>query len=398
MMRRRYILWLAGYFFLISAALGLAAFKTVRVDPFFHFHKPYTNEYFYVLDNQRSQNNGIERHFDYTGLITGTSMAENFKTSDAEKLWGASFIKVAFSGGSYKEINDNVEAALRYNPKLKIVIRGLDMGKFIEDKDTMRSDLGTYPTYLYDDDIFNDVQYIFNRDVIFNRVYRTPKANADLGIAPGITSFDQYSNWMHKYDFGKNALFPKGITAEAAGEPVHFSEEDAETVRGQLEQNVTPLAEQYPDVSFYYFFTPYSAQWWMDQRTSGQIYRQVEAERMIIEELLKYPNIRLFSFNCRFDLTTNLNHYKDSLHYAEWINSFMLRCMHDDRYRLTSENYRAYLDEELQFYTSYDYTQMNEQPDYDDDYDPELLAAWEAYGPEGREADPAEEDAETQTS
>ena len=126
-----------------------------------------TNEYFYILKNQRSQNNGIIKWFDYTGLITGTSMTENFKTSEAEALWGGTFIKVPFSGGSNKEINDNIEVALRYNPNLSIVIRGLDLTRFMDEKDAMRTDLGKYPTYLYDDDIFNDVQYVFNRDVFF---------------------------------------------------------------------------------------------------------------------------------------------------------------------------------------------------------------------------------------
>ena len=48
--------------------------------------------------------------------------------------------------------------------------------------------------------------------------------------------------------------------------------------------------------------------------------------------------------------------------------SLLLRCMYTDQYLLTAENYNNYLEEELSFYLSYDYTQMNDQPDYDDDY------------------------------
>ena len=87
-MKCKHVLWLIGYLLLVFVALGLVASKTIHVDPFFHFHKPYISEYFYPLNNQRSQNNGIVKHFDYTGLITGTSMTENFKTSEAESLWG----------------------------------------------------------------------------------------------------------------------------------------------------------------------------------------------------------------------------------------------------------------------------------------------------------------------
>ena len=45
----------------------------VTVDPFFHFHKP-VSSLSYPLVNERYQNDGIARHFDYDAVITGTSM------------------------------------------------------------------------------------------------------------------------------------------------------------------------------------------------------------------------------------------------------------------------------------------------------------------------------------
>lgn len=131
-----------------------------RIDPYMHYHKPDTEGYFYSLNNQRSQNDGITKHFEYDALITGTSMTENFKTSEMDALFACNSIKVPYSGGSYKEINDNLKVAVENNPNLKMVVRGLDMGRFLDDKDVMRYDLGTYPTYLYDSNPLNDVQYI----------------------------------------------------------------------------------------------------------------------------------------------------------------------------------------------------------------------------------------------
>ena len=126
-------LWIAGYFFITLSVLSCIAYMTVKVDPFFHFHKPLTDKYFYSLNNERSQNDGIEKHFEYQGLITGTSMTENFKTSEAESLWGATFIKVPFSGGTMKEINDNLVVALQHNPDLRVIIRSIEMNHFLDD-------------------------------------------------------------------------------------------------------------------------------------------------------------------------------------------------------------------------------------------------------------------------
>lgn len=225
-MKKRQIAWIILYFAIVGGLLVIIGSWTYRVDPFFHFHKPKTDSYFYPLNNQRSQNDGIVRNFEYDGLITGTSMAENFKTSEAEKFFGGNFIKVPYSGGSYKEINDNLKVALSHNNNLNKIIRGLDMGKFFDKKDYMREDLGTYPLYLYDDNIFNDVQYIFNRDVIFSRVYPMIKENVEESFTGGITTFDTYSNWMDSCPFGRIELYPDGVTVKESAAKMEITEEE----------------------------------------------------------------------------------------------------------------------------------------------------------------------------
>ncbi len=379
--------WYLMEFFAITVAVFLIVGKyVVEVDPFFHYHKPDTEKYFYNLNNQRSQNDGIIKQFDYNMLITGTSMTENFKTTEAEEIWAAESaraIKVPYSGGSYKEINDNIRVALEHNENLRIVIRSLDMDRFMNDKDVMRFDLGEYPTYLYDNNIWNDVEYLFNRDVVFNRVYPMLEESKE----PGITSFDAYSNWMRTYSFGPDGVLePYGeIPGINAGEPVQLTEEERERVLGNVRQNIISLASEYPNVDFYYFIPPYSVVFWGGSIDRRDIYKQIEAERTMIEEILQCKNIRLYSFNNRTDITADLNHYKDEAHYGEWINSLMLKWMKDGKYRLTKENYEEYLAEELAFYTSYDYAAMADQEDYENDYYAAALLNEEMYGVKPRD-------------
>ena len=51
----------------------------------------------------------------------------------------------------------------------------------------------------------------------------------------------------------------------------------------------------------------------------------------------------------------------------------MLKYMYDGKCLLTYENYEEYLKEELSFYTTYDYEQLNNQVDYETDYFAEAL-------------------------
>lgn len=80
--------------------LALVAAVTIIIDPFLHYHKPLPGLE-YPLKEERYQNDGIARHYEYEAIITGTSMTQNFKTSQFQQLWGAEAIKIAFSGASY---------------------------------------------------------------------------------------------------------------------------------------------------------------------------------------------------------------------------------------------------------------------------------------------------------
>ena len=182
--------WVIGFLVIVITALAVVAYEVITVDPFFHYHAPDIDAYFYPLNNQRSQNDGISRHFDYEGLITGTSMTENFKTSEAEALFDFRFIKVPYAGATYNEINYSLTAAASHNQKLKYIIRGLDMYMFFDDSGRWRTELGSYPTYLYDDNWFNDAEYVFNRDVLFSRVYPMLKEHDSPDFIGGITTFE----------------------------------------------------------------------------------------------------------------------------------------------------------------------------------------------------------------
>ena len=374
--------WLTGWFVLVVITLCVIGGFVYKIDPYFHYHEPDTETYFYPLNNERSQNDGICKHFEYDALITGTSMTENFKTSEMNEIFGVNSIKVPYSGATYKELNDNLTIALENNPNLKTIVRCLDYVRIFDSKDMMREDLGTYPTYLYDSNPFNDVKYLFNKDVIFGRAYAIETVNDHEGSFPGITSFDEYARWQSEYTFGINTASLDDRTPSKEGNAERLTEDEKKIIRGNITQNVTSLADEYPDVDFYYFFSPYSALWWKDVVDDGTIYKWIEAEQYVIELILKHENIHLYSFNNRVDITTDLNHYKDKTHYGEWINSSILHWLYEGKGLLTKENYQDYLAEELTFYTTFDYLSLNGQHDYQNDYYAEVLLNYELSGAE----------------
>lgn len=353
-----------SFFILIILALPI-----IIVDPYFHYHKP-LKSLFYSLHNQRSQNDGITKHFEYDAIITGSSMTDNFKTTMANKLFNAEFIKLPYAGGSFKEINDNLNIAFEHNKNLKIVIRSIDKYAIEENKNAMNTTFGKHPTYLYDKNLINDVFYIFNREILFYEVIPLLKRSLKEK-QKGVTDFDHYSYWMHDATFGKTVVLANRTEFKKPVRIYSLTEEQISTISENITQNITSLAKENPQCQFYYFSPPYSAAWWGKTYESGNLKRQIDIERLVIEQILQYENIKLYSFNNEYDITTNLNNYKDSndrygCHYGEWINSLMLEYMTQDKCLLTKDNYLDYLEKEKEFYSTFDYNSLFDQIDEED--------------------------------
>jgi hypothetical protein len=317
-------------------------------DPYFHFHKPFPFVSYRLYD-ERYINDGISRHFDYDLIITGTSMAQNFKTSEADVLFGVKSVKETFSGAAYKEISENLERALSRNKDLKTIIWTMDTNAILRDKDYVAYD--EYPVYLYDDNPWNDVNYVFNKEVWYHGVL-----NNLLMTITGqpSTTFDEYSSWEKETGY-ENVMASYDRWEEKAPEAPGLTEADIEMVTGNIRQNFVDLVNRYPDTTFYIFYTPYSICWWDFMNQEGMINYYFEAELITTEMLLECPNVKLYNFHDRYDIITDLDNYRDKEHYAAHVNSMILEWMAAGDGLVTKENYMERYEQERQYYLNYDY-------------------------------------------
>lgn len=318
---------------------------TIVIDPYFHYHKP-MKSLAYRIYNERYQNDGIVKHFDYDALITGTSMTQNFKTSEMDALFGTHSIKVSFSGAAYKEVSENIERAISANSDLKMVVWGLDYNRFYEDFNATRYD--SYPTYLYDYNPFNDVKYFFNKSIVIGDTYYNVITFTKEGRHT--TTFDEYNNWNGYHTFGKEAVLSQ-MTRPGKTEDVVYRKLDQQNI----EKNVLSLVKAYPEVNFYLFWTPYSIISFDIENQNGTLKNVLKWEKEAIELMYPYENLHLYSFFDDFDMITNLDNYKDYLHYSEDINSYVLQSMANGKHEITADNYEIYCQNTWDFYTTYDY-------------------------------------------
>ncbi|WP_300363722.1 hypothetical protein [Fusobacterium sp.] len=347
--RKNFYLLIRGVFINLIIIMVIVAI----IDPYFHYHKPLTF-LSYKFSSERYINDGIIRHFDYDSIITGTSMTENFKSSQFDKIFKSNSIKVPFSGASYKEINDNLEKVFKYNPNVKIILRGLDYGKITDPFDRMEYD--NYPEYLYDDNIFNDYKYLLNKDVIFKEIRKNILLHTFNKNKT--TTFDKYANWNDEYTSGKSAILKYKKRKTKTDIIETLSKEQYEIINKNIEKNITSLPKKHPNTRFIYFITPYSILYWDDLNQSGEVEKQIMAEKFMIEKILEVPNIELYSFFNNYDMICNLDNYKDAGHYMENINEKILEWIEEGKYKITKKNYKEYIERNLKFYKNYNYDEI----------------------------------------
>lgn len=174
-----------------------------------------------------------------------------------------------------------------------------------------------------------------------------------------LIDFDSYMNWNSKYRFGADVVLKQYSLKQQAQDVKILTENECDMILKNIKQNVTDLADEHQETTFYYFFPPYSICYWDMMNNERKIEWQINAEKLAIEEILKHPNIKLYSFSNNFELVCNLDNYKDPKHYGEWINSWMLKKMHDGEYLLTKDNYHEYINVIKGFYSSYDYESLH---------------------------------------
>ena len=272
---------------LLVVLLILSGFAAVcyYVDPTCHFHAPlaghnYSKGYPFYL------NDGIIRQYDFTGIITGTSMTENFKTSEAEQLFGGSFIKIPLSGTAFPETTDQLKRAYRRGKSPLYVIRSLDIASIIMGKDECSRDLAAFD-YLYNDLLFDDIKYLLNLEVFCK--YTLDVYSDRIGEDKPPIDFDRYCSWDSPT--GKEIVLDCYSFSNFAIKESVLSPEDRERITENIRCNITDIAYEHPETTFICFYPPYSIVSWAVAARQNVLHSFIDCMKIAAEEMLKCPNI-----------------------------------------------------------------------------------------------------------
>lgn len=314
----------AGILLLLAAGLVLI------FDPFYHYHGSLPGLKA-VVTKSEYQCIGTIRNFDYDSVLCGSSTAENYNNHWFDELFGAKTVKAIKSSGTTADLKFYLDEAFETH-EIKNIYYSLDLFALDGDPDVNFVN-DSMPLYLFDKNPFNDVKYLWNKDVIFEDI---PYLIA-MNLAGGYDEGTSYNWWQYKTFSKEDTLSHYSRSDEVT------SELEKSEYTDRVDKNVgilTEMVENNSDTKFYFMLPPYSMLWWDSVYRSGQLEEYLYARSQIMEWLLPYENVKIYDFQNDSDIILNLDNYMDPVHFSADVNHLMaLECSDENSvYRVTMEN------------------------------------------------------------
>ena len=150
-----------------AALLAVFAAVNVLVDPLFQYHKPWFGLE-PVVTNERYQNAGVIKHFDFDNAILGTSLSENFTISEVNKTFGGDTVKLTMYGSSIYNMTYQMELMKKRQTLPKVIMCDMSPILFEAPNDKLKNPL---PVFLYNNNPLDDVEYVWNFSVLNDFLY-----------------------------------------------------------------------------------------------------------------------------------------------------------------------------------------------------------------------------------
>lgn len=259
----------------------------------------------------RGLNWGVARNHDYDAIITGSSMAMNHYPEVADSLWGWKTKNFSIMGAT----DDDYAVILPFvisQRKVHNIILGIDFFSFARRR-------GAINKYLYDDNVWNDYEYLWNYTSLKNAVsfLRNPLNEKNLYHFNSSIGRKQLMD-----DFKKN--YKKGYPE------LDFSIE--EMMRRFDESVLCTIANNGDNIRWYVYFPPYSIGEFIIYDIHDDLDSILKFKQYIITKLLNLNNVMLFDFQ-QSPWIDNLNEYMDLRHHSHEYNKEILRKIYDGKFQ-----------------------------------------------------------------
>ena len=293
------------------------------------------------ISDSRTYNSILIRNFSFDSVLLGTSLSQGFKCSEFDAAFGGESIKLSSSGANFAEMNEFLKFAVKHKKikraMLDVVVQFCAMEQTLKD----------FPLEYYSDNL---LKVRLNKSVSINGVL--DELDFFWDVVRGkvkYTTRDALYDWNSRSPCSEEIFAQKILYRPHRNFLTHgnFYEKAYENTQKVL----LPIFKTHADIEFIVFFPPLSI---MNYQGENNI-KYITLKEKIIDLLLTCSNVKLYDFEPALHITTDFNNFKDRAHYSGKINSWMLKEMTKDNYRITAQSKQQALDKLLNALNSFDY-------------------------------------------
>lgn len=313
----------------------LPALTTYLFDPFYQYHKPFFNLNASLFDRD-NQVVGTIRTFDYDSVLLGSSVAENFESTFLDNHYNCQTLKIIRASGSVADLLYYMDIA-HEKQNLANVFWCMDIFAMTASTEVTLYD-ESIPRYLHTETIFDDISYLYNKDILFEII--------PLSIA---NSFLNRSTGGNAYNWAEDKIFSPHQAMRAYQKPdtiLPLTDISSQT-QTLINKNISMTIEEitsHPDTEYTIIFPPYSLLWWDCGYTNGLSNEYFFVLETLLPQLLECENVTVYYFQSDINIICDLGNYMDMIHYSPTINQHMLNCIVKGENQVTKENMNDVLD------------------------------------------------------
>ena len=308
-----------------AAGLGLSCAVLLAVitaaaflfDPFFHYHKPLPGLKA-VLTDKEYQVVGTLRTFDYDAVLAGSSVVENNDNTWYDEGFDVTTVKAVRSYGAIADLCWFLDEAFAARD-IRRVFFNIDPSSLIAVPQTTFVATGC-PMYLYDHNPLNDVKYLWNKTVLFEKIPYMAAQSFSSGYRESLSY-----NWAEGKDFSRDGALSQYYRRREVT-PMLASDTYDENLEGNIRLLENEIG-QHPETEFIFFFPPYSALWWDEVTRAGERDIYLHCEEKVMEMLLAHGNVTVYDFQNEAEIVADLDNYMDTVHFTPQINQYMADVM-----------------------------------------------------------------------
>lgn len=342
------------FFIVFAAVLFLIAGFVYVSDPYVYYHKEGIYKRTFTKNfNMRYQMPGIIRNLEYETLFVGTSMSHNFNEKKIDESFNTKSFNATISGSSAREQRKAAELAMKSHD-VKHIFWEINYDSLAGDPDRVDA---TFPKFLYDRNIANDLPYLLSYEAIKKIDYQMKNQHLVK------SDVDPYS--FYKFGAKKDPLTIEKMKEQVEGlnAPPEASH-SLEAYMESFEANMLPMLEKYPNTKFTFLYTPYPiTRHMVIQNQKPDINEdRLQTKLAIFNELKKYKNAEVYDFQDEADITFNVGNYIDRSHYFPYINDQLLEIMATTEPIQSEKEYKEKVERFLAQLKNFSYDQLKEQP------------------------------------